>query len=289
MSRIDYWHTMMPYMGTRKLAAKLRAEGHAVGRKLVRTYMQEMGIHVVYPKPNLSKRNFKEAIVPYLLRNKVICFPNQVWSIDITYIKMQRGHMYLTAIIDRFSRKIMGWELSDALETAPVLEAVQSAVERFGIPAIFNSDQGSQFTRMEYKTLLRSLSIRQSMDGKSRWADNIMIERWFRSLKTEMVYINEFRSPKELRQAIRQYICDYNTLRPHEALDYETPEDVFLSCFAPDAAALSRLNRFAAADSVHISCGWLRPRQSQVRKNWVHAFSMRGLDKGTIIEEGAAT
>ena len=117
-------------MGTRKLAAKLRAEGHAVGRKLVRTYMQEMGIHVVYPKPNLSKRNFKEAIVPYLLRNKVICFPNQVWSIDITYIKMQRGHMYLTAIIDWFSRKIMGWELSDTLETAPVLEAVQSAVER---------------------------------------------------------------------------------------------------------------------------------------------------------------
>ena len=116
---------------------------------------------------------------------------------------MQRGHMYLTAIIDWFSRKIMGWELSDALETAPVLEAVQSAVERFGIPAILNSDQGSQFTRMEYKTLLRSLSIRQSMDGKSRWANNIMIERWFRSLKTEMVYINEFRSPKELRQAIR--------------------------------------------------------------------------------------
>ena len=130
MSRIDYWHTMMPYMGTRKLAAKLRAEGHAVGRKLVRTYMQEMEIHAVYPKLNLSKRNFKEAIVPYLLRNKVVYFPNQVWSIDITYIKMQRGHMYLTAIIDWFSRKIMGWELSDTLETAPVLEAVQSAVER---------------------------------------------------------------------------------------------------------------------------------------------------------------
>ena len=162
---------------------------------------------------------------------------------------MQRGHMYLTAIIDWFSRKIIGWELSDTLETAPVLEAVQSAVERFGIPAIFNSDQGSQFTRMEYKTLLRSLSIRQSMDGKSRWADNIMIERWFRSLKTEMVYINEFRSPKELRQAIRQYICDYNTLRPHEALDYETPEDVFLSCFAPDAAGTSQQNS-------HIFLSW---------------------------------
>lgn len=240
MSRIDYWHTALPCMGTRKLAVKLRTEGYAVGRKLVRTYMQEMGIHAVYPKANLSKRNFKEAIVPYLLRNKVISFPNQAWSIDITYIKMQHGHMYLTAIIDWFSRKIMGWELSDSLETAPVLDAVRSAVERFGTPAILNSDQGSQFTSDDYKALLKSLDIRQSMDGKSRWADNIMIERWFRSLKTELIYVNEFRSPKELRQAIRQYINDYNTLRPHETLDYETPEDTYLACFAPLSAGLDR-------------------------------------------------
>ena len=240
MSRIDYWHTALPCMGTRKLAVKLRTEGYAVGRKLVRTYMQEMGIHAVYPKPNLSKRNFKEAIVPYLLRNKVISFPNQAWSIDITYIKMQHGHMYLTAIIDWFSRKIMGWELSDTLETAPVLDAVRIAVERFGAPAILNSDQGSQFTSDDYKALLKSLDIRQSMDGKSRWADNIMIERWFRSLKTELIYVNEFRSPKELRQAIRQYVNDYNTLRPHEALDYETPEGAYLACFAPLSAGLDR-------------------------------------------------
>ena len=136
MSRIDYWHTVLPCIGTRKLAVKLRSEGYAVGRKLVRSYMQEMGIHAVYPKPNLSKRNFKEAIVPYLLRNKTISFPNQAWSIDITYIKMQHGHMYLTAIIDWFSRKIMGWELSDTLETTLVLDAVRTAVERFGTPAI---------------------------------------------------------------------------------------------------------------------------------------------------------
>lgn len=142
MSRIDYWHTVLPCMGTRKVAAKLKSEGYAVGRKLVRSYMQDMGIHAVYPKPNLSKRNFKEEIVPYLLRNKVILFPNQAWSIDITYIKMQHGHMYLTAIIDWFSRKIVGWELSDTLETAPVLDSVQDAVERFGSPAILNSDQG---------------------------------------------------------------------------------------------------------------------------------------------------
>ena len=237
MARIDYWHTTMPFLGTRKIAAQLRGEGYAVGRKLVRSYMQEMGVHAVYPKPNLSKRNFKEAIVPYLLRNKEVSFPNQVWSIDITYIKMHHGHMYLTAVIDWFSRKIVGWTLSDTLDTRPVLEAVQSAVEHFGVPAILNSDQGSQFTSEEYKRLLKGLRIRQSMDGKSRWADNIMIERWFRSLKTELIYINEYRSPKELRAAIRGYIDDYNSLRPHEALDYATPDEVYRACFSVNGAA----------------------------------------------------
>ena len=146
--------------------------------------------------------------------------------------------MYLTAIIDWFSRKIMGWELSDTLDTAPVLDAIRNAVDRFGTPAILNSDQGSQFTSAEYKTLLKSLGIRQSMDGKSRWADNIMIERWFRSLKTELIFINEFHSPRQLRQGIRQYVSDYNTLRPHEALDYATPEDAYLACFAPFSVGL---------------------------------------------------
>ena len=193
MARIDYWHTVMPFLGTRKIAAKLREKGYAAGRKLVRGYMREMGIHAVYPKPNLSKRNFKEATVPYLLRNKVVSFPNQVWSIDITYIRMHHGHMYLTAIIDWYSRRIVGWELSDTLDIRSVLETVQSAAANCGVPAILNSDQGSQFTSEEYKRFLRELHIRQSMDGRSRWADNIMIERWFRSLKTELIYVNESR------------------------------------------------------------------------------------------------
>lgn len=240
MGRIDYWHTTMPFLGTRKIAAQLRGEGYAVGRKLVRSYMREMGIHAVYPKPNFSKRNFKEAIVPYLLRNKVVSFPNQVWSIDITYIKMYHGHMYLTAMIDWFSRKIVGWTLSDTLDTQPVLEAVQKAVGTCGVPAILNSDQGSQFIGEEYKQLLKELHIRQSMDGKSRWADNIMIERWFRSLKTELIYINEYRSPRELRKAIQGYINDYNTLRPHEALDYATPDEVYKASFAATGAAEGR-------------------------------------------------
>lgn len=231
MDRLDYWHTTLPALGSRKLAAKLQSEGYDVGRKLVRRLMLEMGMWAIYPKPNLSKRNFRESIVPYLLRNKVVSFPNQVWSIDITYIKLDRSHMYLTAIIDWHSRKIVGWNLSDTLGIQPVLDAVRNAVDKFGTPAILNSDQGVQFTSNEYKQLLRDLHIQQSMDGKSRWADNIMIERWFRSLKTELIYINEFRSPRELRQSIRSYINDYNTLRPHESLEYETPDSVYYASF----------------------------------------------------------
>lgn len=237
MARIDYWHTVLPCMGTRKIAVKLCQEGHSVGRKLVRSYMQEMGICAVYPKPNLSKRNFREGIVPYLLKNRTVSFPNEVWSIDITYIKMHRSHMYLTAVIDWFSRKIVGWTLSETLDTQPVLEAVRNAVEQYGTPAILNSDQGSQFTSGPYKELLKELRIRQSMDGKSRWADNIMIERWFRSLKTELIYINEFRTPRELRREISTYIRAYNALRPHEALGYNTPDERFQSCFSQVATS----------------------------------------------------
>lgn len=231
MAEIDEIHTKHPYMGQRKIAKKLRDKGYKAGRKLVRSYMQEMGIYPIYPKPNLSKRNFKEGVLPYLLRNMHIYMPNQVWSIDITFIKMLHGHMYLTAIIDWYSRKIVGWNLSDTLDTIHVITAVLNATEKYGVPGIINSDQGSQFTSNEYKDLLKSLHIRQSMDGKSRWADNIMIERWFRSLKTEKIYINEFRSPKELRAGIADYISEYNSERPHEAHEYATPNDVYYGVF----------------------------------------------------------
>ena len=155
-----------------------------------------------------------------------------MWSIDITYIKMKRRHMYLTAIIDWYSRKIVGWKLSDTLEAAPVLETVREAVERNGVPAIINSDQGCQFTSDDYKALLKSLHIRQSMDGKSRWADNIMIERWFRSLKTEKIYVEEYANERELRGCIEDYINQYNNVRPHESLDNATPSSVYAASFA---------------------------------------------------------
>ena len=227
MTRIDAIHTQFPYFGSRKILAKLKDEGYTICRKTVRKLMQEMAIYAIYPKENLSKRNFKESIVPYLLRNYQVNFPNQVWSIDITYIPMKRGHMYLTAIIDWFSRKIISHYLSDTLDTESVIFTVRQAVEKHGIPAILNSDQGSQFTSIAYKELLKGYKIRQSMDGKSRWADNIMIERWFRSLKTEQIYINEYVSPKELRVLINDYVRDYNTVRPHEALDYQCPDDIY--------------------------------------------------------------
>lgn len=236
MAAIDRIHTEMPYIGQRKILEALHDEGFNVGRKLVRRYMQEMAICPIYPKPNLSKRNYREQIMPYLLRNANIFMPNQAWSIDITYIKMERSHMYLTAIIDWHTRMILSWNLSDTLDTEPVLRAVKDAVAKYGTPAIINSDQGSQFTSNEYKELLRSLHIRQSMDGKSRWADNIMIERWFRSLKTECIYINEFRTPRQLRIAISQYVEQYNTVRPHESLGYETPAELYHRAFDMEIA-----------------------------------------------------
>ena len=230
--RLDFHHTKQPYMGVRKLRKKLLEEGYKIGRKLVKRYMEEIGIYAVYPKKSLSQRNKEHKIYPYLLRNKVIFMPNQVWAIDITYIKMAHGHMYLTAIIDWHSRFIVGWELSDTLDTAPVLQAVKKAIKTYGIPAIINSDQGSQFTSEEYTEYLKSQNIRQSMDGKGRWIDNVVIERWFRSLKTENIYITEYLTPKALRAGIASYVTEYNSDRPHQSLGYATPQQVFGGSFA---------------------------------------------------------
>jgi putative transposase len=194
--------------------------------------MDEMGIYAIYPKPNLSKPGKDHKRFPYLLKNKSIFFPNQVWAADITYIPMKHGHMYLTAIIDWHSRYIVGWSLSDTLDAAPVIEALKRAMEQYGIPGIVNSDQGAQFTSDAYIRLLADNGIRQSMDGRARWVDNVIIERWFRSLKVEYVYINDYRSPRELRVGIEAYIQDYNNLRPHQSLDQAAPATVYQSSFS---------------------------------------------------------
>ena len=189
--------------------------------------VEQMGLRTIYPKENLSKRAAGTMIMPYLLRDLTVDHSNQVWSIDITYIKMGRGHMYLTAILDWYSRKLLAWELSDTLETDGVLEAVRKAIEEYGKPEIINSDQGAQFTSDAYKALLKQEGIKQSMDGKGRWADNVRIERWFRSLKVEALYINDYETPRALRKGIDEYVTIYNTIRPHESLDYETPEQYY--------------------------------------------------------------
>ena len=227
-SRLDYWHTKMCYLGVRRLVKKLAdVDNIHIGRKLCKRYMDEMGIYAVYPKPNLSRRNPQHKVFPYLLRNRSITTPNQVWAVDITYIKMGKSHMYLTAIIDWYSRFIVGWELSDTLDTAPVLEAVKAAINRFGKPQIINSDQGCQFTSVDYTAFLSSHGIQQSMDGKARWIDNVIIERWFRSLKCDYIYITELETPAALRRGVAGYVNEYNHERPHQSLSYRYPAQVF--------------------------------------------------------------
>jgi putative transposase len=240
MARLDFWNTRQPAWGVKKLEELLHAEGLAASRDLIYELMREMHIITIYPHKNTSKADKNARKEPYLLRelreNGEIWLPNRVWSIDITYIKMGRGHMYLTAIIDWYSRYLLAWHLSDTLEAAPTIETVKSAIVMHGKPAIINSDQGSQFTSDDYKNLLSSFKIRQSMDGKGKWADNVAIERFFRNLKVENIYINEYESPQELRLGIRQYIDDYNNIRPHQSLNYLTPQTLYFGAFADCAA-----------------------------------------------------
>lgn len=224
---IDYMHTKHPAWGTRRITATLIANDYSIGRKLVRRYMQEMRIYAIYPKPNLSMPNKQNKTYPYLLRNLPITTPNQVWSIDITYIPMGRSFMYLTVIIDWYSRFIVGYELSDTLQVESVLTCVRKAIKRHGKPEIINSDQGSQFTSHEYTSLLKDNDIRISMDGKGRWADNVIVERFFRTLKYDDIYIYHYGIPKDLRCGINRFMKLYNEEHPHQAHDYQTPYQVY--------------------------------------------------------------
>ena len=227
-SIIDRLHTDNPAWGARQLSAQLKKRGYQVGRRKMRRYMNEMGIDPIYPKMNLSKRMQQAKVCPYLLRNAVIDRPTQAWSIDITYIPIKRGFLYLTAVIDWYSRCIVGWEVDDTLDTRMVITALKKAF-MVAKPVILNSDQGCQFTSNEYMNFLKENQIRQSMDGKSRWADNIMIERWFRSFKYEEAYLTQYNNIREARKAIGKYVHTYNFERCHSALNNQTPA----SCYYP--------------------------------------------------------
>lgn len=208
------------------MSSQLKRRGYGVGRRKAGRYMREMDIFPIYPKANLSKRMQQAKVCPYLLRNAVITRPNQAWSIDITYIPIKHGFLYLTAVIDWFSRCIVGWEVDDTLDTRMVIAALNKAFT-VAKPEILNSDQGSQFTSQQYIDFVKANNIRQSMDGKSRWADNIMIERWFRSFKYEEAYLTQYNNIKEARQAIKRYIHCYNFERCHSSINNLPPAEAY--------------------------------------------------------------
>lgn len=229
MRRIDELHLELPFAGSRMLRDLLRHEGAAIGRKHVATLMRRMGIEALYRKPNTSRRHTGHRIYPYLLRHRPITAPNQAWAMDITYIPMARGFVYLAAVIDWYSRRVLAWRVSITMETAFCLEAVEEAIARYGVPEIFNTDQGSQFTSADFTGLLQRHGIAISMDGKGCWRDNVFIERLWKSVKYEEVYLRAYDSVSGARQSLSRYFDFYNRRRPHTALERQTPDKVYFN------------------------------------------------------------
>lgn len=226
-NRIDEIYTAHPFFGSRRITEWLCREGWQVNRKRIQRCMREMQISGICPGPNLSRRDLQSRLFPYLLRGLEITRPDQVWGIDITYIRLRESWMYLVAIIDWFSRYIVGWELDETLEMPFVITAVGKAL-RTGRPEILNSDQGSHFTSLQYLDLVGNAGVQISMDGKGRAWDNIFIERFWRSLKYENVYLKDYSIPREARLGIAEYMRFYNYDRPHQALENRTPAEVYL-------------------------------------------------------------
>lgn len=226
MRRIDELHTGHPTWGYRMITKIIRRDDQlCVNRKKIRRMMRDMGVYTIYPKPNLSKRYHAQYIRPYLLRGLSITKPDQVWGIDITYIRMAKGFMYLFVIFDWYSRRVVDFELSSTLEKTFFIQCLKRALSVCK-PEIINSDQGGHFTNPDYIKLLEDAEIRISMDGKGQALDNIRTERFFRTLKYDLIYTNEFESPRELRTSINQYIHEYNTYRPHSSIGDLCPDDV---------------------------------------------------------------
>jgi putative transposase len=237
MRRMDELHLEFPFAGSRMLRDLLAAEGFTVGRLHVATLMKRMGIEALYRKPNTSKPAPGHQIYPYLLRKLPITRPNQVWAMDITYIPMARGFVYLAAVVDWFSRRVLAWRLSITLEAAFCIEALEEALARYGRPEIFNTDQGSQFTSTAFTEVLLKNEIAISMDGKGAWRDNVFVERLWRSIKYEEVYLKAYDSVSEARASIGRYLAFYNGRRPHSSLDRRTPDQAYFIPLPQLAAA----------------------------------------------------
>ncbi len=233
MRLMDKQFLETPYYGARQMARHLRRQGYGVNRKRVRRLMQLMGLTAIYQRPNTSKPHPEHEIYPYLLRGMQISEPKQVWCADVCYIPMRKGFLYFVAVMDWYSRRVLSWRLSNSLDAEFCVAALEEALATHGTPAIFNTDQGSQFTSLEFTQVLKDAHVRISMDGKGRWMDNVMIERLWRSLKYECVYLHAFETGIDAKKGIGRWIRLYNEQRPHSSLDDRTPYEAY--CKLPRA------------------------------------------------------
>ncbi len=234
MRLIDEQFLQTPFYGSRQMRRWLRRQGYTVSRKRVRRLMRLLGLQAIFQRPRTSQPHPEHRIYPYLLRDLEITRPNHVWCADVTYIPLQRGFLYPVAVMDWASRKVLSWRLSNTLDTSFCVEALQEALERYGPPEIFNTDQGSQFTSVDFTDALKEAGIRISMDGKGRWMDNVFIERLWRSLKYEQVYLSEYATGSEARAGIGWWMDFYNECRPHSSLQDRTPEEAYIDDGAED-------------------------------------------------------
>jgi putative transposase len=237
MRRMDALHLDYPFAGSRMLRGLLRQEGYEGGRLHVATLMKRMGIAALYRRPATSHPTPGHQIYPYLLRKVAVTKPNHVWAMDITYVPMARGFVYLVAVVDWFSRKVLAWRLSITLETGPCVEVLSEALAGHGRPAIMNTDQGSQFTSVAFLKVLQDAKIAISMDGQGAWRDNVFVERLWRTIKYEEVYLRAYRSVSEARRGLGRYLAFYNRRRPHSSLGGQTPDQVYFIQPKPIQAA----------------------------------------------------
>ena len=237
MRRMDELHLEFPFAGSRMLRDLLNQDGIKIGRRRVTTLMKRMGIEAIYRKPNTSKPAPGHKIYPYLLRGMVVDTPDKVWAMDITYVPMARGFVYLAAVVDWFSRRVLSWRLSITMEAGFCIEALEEAIARHGRPEIFNTDQGAQFTGHDFTGVLNKAGIAISMDGKGAWRDNVFVERLWRSIKYEEIYLRAYDAVSEARASIGRYLTFYNSRRPHSSLDRQTPDQAYYNRRPQTAAA----------------------------------------------------
>ena len=237
MRHIDEIHLQWPFYGSRRMRDELEDRGHKVNRKRAQRLMRLMDLRALYPRRRTSQPGKGHKIYPYLLRDLSIERANQAWATDICYLPMAKGFMYLVAIMDWHSRRVLSWRVSNTLDTDFCIEALEEALQRFGAPEIFNTDQGSQFTSDAFTRVLKDRGIAISMDGKGRWVDNVFVERLWRSVKYEDLYLRAYETPTELRAGLARYFAFYNTRRRHSALDRRTPDAVYFNGVSPDLAA----------------------------------------------------